>query len=148
VCGELITFCAACSTAAERQKDDKRREKNKSLPKFEDSDEMISFTNSKFPLEKGTCRAVCVPCALVLCVVSCADVFPPPRPVRRYAELQDSGVQGRVRDQLLDHLGCMLVLTQQLPLNPVRSYDNHKVELVIELALKKSAIYAFLPINL
>jgi hypothetical protein len=32
--------------------------------------------------------------------------------------------------------------------NPVRSYDNHKVELVIELALKKSAIYAFLPINL
>ncbi len=75
VCGELITFCTACSTAAERQKDDKRREKNKSLPKFEDSDEMISFINSKFPLEKGTCRAVCA-CAVCVCV-SCHVVCVP-----------------------------------------------------------------------
>jgi hypothetical protein len=34
-------------------------------------------------------------------------------------------------------------------LNPTRrSYENFKVELVVELAFKKSTIYAFLPINL
>ena len=50
----------------------------------------------------------------MLCVVSCRAravhrvLRSFSRPVRRYAELQDSGVQGRVRDQLLGHLGCML----------------------------------------
>ncbi|ELR17539.1 uncharacterized protein ACA1_062930 [Acanthamoeba castellanii str. Neff] len=92
-----VNASLAKSTAAERQKDDKRREKNKSLPKFEGSDEMISFTNSKFPLEKG----------------------------------------------LFDGM-----LSYKIPACKEGSYDNHKVELVIELALKKSAIYAFLPINL